>query len=317
MLRWLIRRRPLALLLLLAATVPAGAADPLALLPATADAVLGANLAAARGSAIFERLAGRFELDAMAGGAGVDPSRDIDRLTVALWGAPGREKSFLAVLEGQPGWQTRSKALLEGYREAGEVDGVRLLTGRAREGGPELTLAFLDETTAMVGDRAAVEAGVERRHATAADSLRQAGVGVPADAAAARGQLWMVAREPAKKLPSQSGMPSAGLGAATAMLSSLETLSFSADVRSGLDVTLLGKCGTAAEATSLAALTQAMLAMARMSAPATEPEMQSLLSGAKVAADSDVLTISMRMEEGDFFRLLDAAKLKRLEEEQP
>ena len=262
----------------------APAADALSLLPATADAVIGADLAAARGSAIYERLAGQPQLDMLTDLTGVDPRRDVDRLTIAVWGPQGDRQSFLAVLEGDLAAKGATRSFLEEADAAGSVDGVKLYERRADGDGRLVTFGFLDGSTALAGDRDSVVAAIARRGAGSAGSLRGSTLGAQAEAAARKGQLWMSARRPSENLGASAGMLGPEIPRAAQMLTSLESLSFSADMLQDLAVTLSGRCASPREAESLANTARGLLAIARVSAPATEPEMRSLLAATQVVA---------------------------------
>ena len=298
----------------LTASVPtASAEDALSLLPEQATAIVGADFRVARGSLLYRELETRMsrssgvDFDEIAASIGMDVRRDLDRLTVGSWSESGKDRFFLAVVEGDLRPATESAAFSQEYSAAGEHAGVRLFQGPPLENRPGLTLALLGDRLAVAGQRRDVIETIDRSLGKNPAGLAASALRAEATTAAGRGQVWMVVDDPS------AGAEAFGEvlgGPMPVVLDSLRAVRFSADLLRGLAMEISGLCESDAAAVSLAAAAKGLLSVARLSTPATEPELRQMLNAVRVRAAEGRLELSAALTETQVLELLRAAELR-------
>jgi|GEM_PF-3787252 len=303
----------MALAVLLAS--PAPAADALALLPDSADTMVGFDLKNARGSTMYQRLESRWapRIDEFVGlpsaGAASRVAEEIDAVTVGFRSSAAGEKSVLAVVEGNLKAASAGAGFAERFHEAGGHGGVTLYERTAQGGEAPFIVAFLSDALALSGAMDAVVEGIDRYQQTlTARSERSTALEQEARLAQTRGQTWMVTDDPV------NGAASSGMdGGMASLFGSLRTLSASADLASGLDLAIVGRCASEGEAATLAALARSVLSMARTGAPAEQSALREALALVRVGGAADRLELRAQLSEAQWIGLMSVAQGLRKE----
>lgn len=207
------------------------------------------------------------ELDSFSKETGLDPRKDIAELLLV---SDGTKTAVLA--RGK-----FSKSSLEARieREGGKRTPYK---GFTLIGDEQNAVVFLDSTTAVAGQAAAVRSVIDQRGRSAGlpPSLRQKIDSIPA-----QNQLWVVAvggfGNASKAVPQSGNLANLGR-----FFSMIESLTAGIDLRSGLHASIIGICRTDQDARSLGDAARGLVGMARLSAPADDPDLLKAIDGIQV-----------------------------------
>ncbi len=284
------------------------AADALALLPDASDTMVGFDLKSARTFAMYERLQRNWapKIDdyiGLGGAASATVAKEIDSVTVGFRSSSAGDKSVLAVVEGNLKAASADAGFAERFGKAGGHGGVTLYERRQDGSQTPFIVAFLSDSLALTGAMDAVVEGIDRYQRTVVDrSERSTVLEQEARLAKTRGQTWMVTDDPVE------GATSTGMdGGMASLFASLRTLSLSADMASGLDLAIVGRCASAGEASALAEMANGVLSMARSGVPAEQAAVRQALAAVRVGGAADRLELRARLSEAQWIGLMRAA----------
>lgn len=297
----------MALLLLVAS--PTMAADPFSLLPDSSDTMVGFDLKSSRAYGVYRRLQRNWapKIDELVGLGGQTSSQQvadsIDRVTVGLHANSEDAPLALAVVEGDLKAAPWGVVLSDRFASAGERGGVTLYERKQEPTDAPFVVAFLSDSLALTGAMDAVLEGIDRYQQTLTHrSERVAALEQEARLAQTRGQTWMVTDDPV------SGAASSGIGGGMAsLLGSLRSVSVSANIATGLDLAIVGRCASDGEASTLAAMAQGVLAMARMGVPAEQGPVREALAAVRVNGEADRLELRAQLSEAQWMELMSMA----------
>jgi hypothetical protein len=207
------------------------------------------------------------ELDSFAKDTGLDPRKDIAELLIVSDGAK------MAVLTRGKFSQSSIEARLE--RDGGKRTPYK---GLVLIGDEQNAVAFLNSTTAVAGQPAAVRSIIDQRGRSTglSPSLRQKLDSIPA-----QNQIWVVVTggfgDAAKAVPRSGNLANLGR-----VLSMIESLTAGIDLRSGLHASVVGVCRSEQDARSLGDAARGLVGMARLSAPPDDPDLLKAIDGIQV-----------------------------------
>ena len=277
------------ILLLIALSLSgAAAADPLSLVPADADVLMGIDVEHARNTRIGQLLMDRMQpdsksFDQFATMTGFDPRRDLKQVVAASAGQPG-PKTGVALLHGVFDVHRATAAATAMGQSVETVGGAALITGK--DGG---AVALLDSATAIAGDAEKVRPLIGRRGAATplADAARQWSAGW---------DIWLVSRAPISALSGQAARSQMLQGALRGdLFKSVERTS--AGVKLGSPVRILVEMlsGSAADAAGLADALRFIAAMGQNNA---------LFQNVQVSADDRAVRVDVSLPEETVLKLL-------------
>jgi hypothetical protein len=300
--------------LMAAGILPAGAADPqlVNLVMSGATVVAGVNVDQAKTSAFGQYLISQLpsqELQQLATATGFNPTQDVDEVLAASGGpvacnslTPCQQPGLLLARGTFNAAQIAAAAAAKGGTTTVNYNGVAILEGPKQTHG----VAFLSNNTiAVAGDIASVEAAIDRQSAATAS--------LPAAVIAAINQwsgsedAWVITTVPPNSLHSSKGMPTIpGVGQNGLNNSLQNILSAAAGVKFGdaaATVTAQPQADKAAAATAMANALQLLASMAQLQ-DKNNAELQALVQSLKVTADATALNITFSLPESDLQALL-------------
>jgi hypothetical protein len=207
------------------------------------------------------------QLDSFVKETGLDPRKDIAELLIVSDGAK------TAVLARGKFSQSSLEARLE--RDGGKRTPYK---GLVLIGDERNAVVFLNSTTAVAGQAAAVRSIIDQRGRSAglSPSLRQKLESIPT-----QNQIWVVAAggfgDASKALPQSGNLANLGR-----VFSMIESLTAGVDLRSGLHMSVIGVCRTDQDARSLGDAARGLVGMARLSAPPDNPDLLKAIDGIQV-----------------------------------
>jgi hypothetical protein len=222
------------------------------------------------------------ELDSFVKETGLDPRKDIAELLLVSDGT----KSALLARGKFP--QSSLEARLE--RDGGKRTPYK---GLVLIGGEQNAVAFLNSTTAVAGQPAAVRSVIDQRGRSAglSASLRQKLESIPA-----QNQIWVVAAggfgDASKALPQSGNLANLGR-----VLSMIESLTAGIDFRSGLHMSVVGVCRTDQDARSLGDAARGLVGMARLSAPPDDPDLLKAIDGIQVEQQQRTVRLTVAISQ--------------------
>ena len=311
--------KPIMLALLLAVSiVPAqfasGLEEASRILPPEAAALFGIDVASAKDSVLYSRFeqnldaAGRAKLDEFALKTGLDPRRDLDHLTVAMWGGRG-EESILMVAHGRAGLAPGGQTFIDMFAQVGSHRGLPIYEARNSADSRETHYSFLDEGTMIAGTPRAVIDGIERHVDGGPSAFDNDVLMSQASDAEAAGQLWLVSRRAGAFLGRAPVLPGASDPRLLRILSSIQESTVTLNIVDGLNLALASVCVSAGDAQTLATAMRGMMAIARLGAGG-EGGMLSLLDQVRVSDYADTVEAGLDLtasELDDWIRVFESS----------
>jgi hypothetical protein len=230
-------------------------------------------------------------IDSFVKETGLDPRKDIAELLLVSDGAK------TAVLARGKFSQSSLEARLE--RDGGKRTPYK---GLVLIGDERNAVAFLNSTTAVAGQPAAVRSIVDQRGRSTglSPSLRQKLESIPPQT-----QIWVVATggfgDASKAVPRAGNLANLGR-----VFSMIESLTAGIDFRSGLHMSVNGVCRTDQDARSLGDAARGLVGMARLSAPPDDPDMLKAIDGIQVEQQQRTVRLTVAIPQD----LLDKAVSK-------
>lgn len=268
--------------------------DSLALVPAQATAVFGLDLDGLRATSVYatwqqHRQARKPdpEYDEYLARTGFDIERDLEAVTGAAW-KNGTQPVFLIVATARFNSSLVSGFLKEKGAKVETYGGVELLLPdehhtKSGEDYPVVVLGLPDRpNTILAGASAAVKQALDLRAHPAFSVLNNQALLARVQAIGAENQVWAVALTPGALLPSQlPAVPPAQANVAR-ILQGMQSSIFTLSATNGLRLLAQGTCSTADDARTLAEAARGLLAMARLMAPANQPQAIELLNSLQI-----------------------------------
>ncbi len=244
--------------------------DLASLVPGDTVVLVGVKMDELRATACYKKTVGENpspELDSFAKETGLDPRKDIAELLIV---SDGTKTAVLARGKFSPS-SLEARAAREGGKRT-PYKGVTLI------GDERFAVAFLNSSTAMAGQVTALRSILDQRGRSAGlpPALRQKLDSIPPQS-----QIWVVAAggfgDVSKALPHSGNLANLGR-----VFSMIESLTAGVDLRSGLHMSVSGVCRTEQDARSLGDAMRGLVGMARLSAPAGDPDFPKALDGIQV-----------------------------------
>lgn len=245
-----------------------------AFIPNDTLALLGVRMEPLRATPIYQRLRaqGHFsELDDLKKRTGFDPTRDVSQMLVAFNGkeAVTIARGHFAVADAQA-----TKSAYKGYTIYLHGSGA---------------YALIDPTTAVAGTPGSIRAAIDQyktggRNATVAALLARAAV-LPAE-----NQIWAVSDSPdAFTGLGLSGSAAQNIGK---VIGQIDRLTFTADLRNGLNVVAVGDCRTEPDARNLGDALRGLASMGKMMVPQNQPDLLKLYDAVQVDQQQKVVKLT-------------------------
>ena len=306
----------------------------LALLPANANTLVGVDVERLKHTSLYQRLEeesrkekGRNQFDELAAMTGFDPRRDVEQLLVAAWpqgmaSRPGEaEPNFLVAGRGRFNAANLTREILKQQAVVEKYRGYDILGPRASGKEPQRTkgkhdqgaVAFLDETTAVAGNRAEVRAAIDRKIGGGPTLLHNTDLLGRAQRISGASQIWAVSQSPGELL--RQGLPSEGPlhGSNFARIfQSMQNTSFGLNLTDGLDLLAAGLCRTPEDAKTLADAARGVIALGRLTLSDKEPEWMTVFDRIRVEERGAELDISVSIEREMFEKLLENKGRKKV-----
>jgi len=271
----------------------------LALLPPQATTVFGLNLDALRASPLYnawrqhaDQIKGHKDYTEFVARTGFDLERDLGGVTAAVWRKPGttdrNEPELLAVVSARYQRSSLSAFLREKGAPSETYRGFELLGAEKPQHGAQRgsthsqpALALVDDHTILAGTATAVRQALDRKLQPGPSALDNKALLERVRKIGAENQLWAVSLSLGAVLPKD--LPPAGNQAnVLRVLQGLQSSTLGLNATAGLRLLLEGVCATDEDARTLADAARGLLAMARLAAPADQPEALQLLEGFQV-----------------------------------
>ncbi len=213
-------------------------------------------------------------LDDFARETGLDPRRDVTELLLA---SDGKQTLTMARGKFAPLRFERNGARRMPYKSYTLI------------GNEDTAVVLMNSTTAVAGAAPAIRALIDRRGRATAPLLARVKEIPPGS------QIWFVSAGTAG-LADQ--LPGSGLLAnLPRILTMLETLTLSADLRSGATLTAGGVCRTEQDARSLADAIRGLLGLARLGTPNRQPELLRLYEIIQVTNEQRAVRLQAQIPE--------------------
>ena len=300
--------------LMAAGILPAGAADPqlVNLVMSGAKVLAGVNVDQAKTSVFGQYLISQMtgpELQQLATATGFNPTQDVNEVLAASGGpvtcaslTPCPRPGLLLARGTFNAAQIAAAAAAKGGTTTVNYNGVAILEGPKQTHG----VAFLNNNTiAVAGDIASVEAAIDRQAATTAS--------LPAAVIAAINQwsgsedAWVISTVPPGTLHTPAGtptIPGVGQGGLNNAFQNIQ--SAAAGVKFGdtaAAVTAQAQADNAADATGMANALQLLASMGQLESK-NNAELQALVQSLKVTTDGSAINIALSLPESDLQALL-------------
>lgn len=253
------------------------------------DAVMlaGIRMEEVRATPLYQKLMSRQKLDQMdrfAAETGFDPRKDVRDLLVASDG-----KRTTVVARGRFDQIKVKNATRSTY------GGYTLYNGG--EGG----VALISRSIAVAGNIDAVKAAIDRNKAGIGS---QTGLIARAEQVPASAQAWLVSN--GWGFLFSGGLPETGNAANIGrIVRSLDAMTAYADLRNGLNATVIGTCKSNEDAKSLGDAVRGLIGMGRLSVPENRPEMLRLYDGLKVDQQQGTIRITADVPQNLLDQLVD------------
>ena len=282
------------------------------ILPADARFVIGLDVKRFTASPFYEKFASHrgMKPEALAeleSKTGLNPARDIDQIVIA--GAGARHASpGIAIALGRFDLYRLGRAIeTAGKAQGASYEGVTVYTF-ADDASRPMTVAFVDESTLVVGPKEQVLAAVSSRSRSETPLKSNAALMARIEKIRPGSTFWMVGDQSLlASLP--TSMPAPGASADTAgtlSLPALTGLTVTGDLDPQVSVCVTGDAKDALAAKNLADVVRGLVAMASLQAQ-QKPELQQLASAVSVATEENRVLVSARVP----YELLEALQPKR------
>jgi len=283
-------------------------AGSLALLPAQSNAIFGADLDGLRATALYGKwnAAHGQERDQhyneFVAQTGFDPMRDVQGVTGAVW-KDGEEGRALVVVIAHYNPASLSAFLKQHSEIATEsYGGVELFIPAKETAGKDYgAVAFLDDRTIIAGNAAAVRQALDRRINPSQSVLANQALMARLNQISIENQVWAVtgatadfihapvSTTTAPTLPTGPALTLPGLPVPaqlqanlTRIMSGVQNSTFAVNAATGLRLLAQATCATEADAHTLAETGRGLLAMARLLAPANQPQALQVLNSVNI-----------------------------------
>jgi hypothetical protein len=239
---------------------------------------------------------------------GHDPARDIDQIVVAGAGPGRRGHAGVALALGRFDLYKLGRAIeTQGKGKGSSQDGVTVYAF-ADESAQPMAVAFLDESSLLMGPKDEVAAAVSSR--TRGETPLRTNAALLARVAAVRpgSTFWMVGDQSLlASLPTSVPAPGAApdAGGASLQLPALTGLTVTGDLDPQVSVSITGEAKDALAAKNLADVVRGLVAMASLQAQ-QKPELQQLASAVSVATEENRVLVQARVP----YELLDSLRAR-------
>jgi hypothetical protein len=280
------------------------------LLPADSRFVMGFDVKRFTSSPFYARYASQRgmspdalrELEAK---TGISPARDVDQIVIAGTGGAGAG-SMLALVTGRFDLYKLGRTLeTEGKVEGYNHDGATVYAFKA-DANPAMSIAFLDESSLLFGQKAPVEAAVSSRTRGEAPFRKNAVLMALVEKVRPGSTFWMVGDQSLLAgMPTSVPAPGASADGAAISLPALSSLTVTGDLDPQVSLSVTGEATDELSAKNLADVVRGLVAMASLQAQ-QKPELSQLASAVTVATQANQVLVSASIP----YELLDALQPK-------
>jgi len=246
-----------------------------ALVPADTIMLSGVRMADLRSTALYKKLLlGLSSLDDFAKKTNFDPRKDVNTLLIA---SDGVDNALLARGNFKPQPPAGLKqSTYKGVTIYGQDEGV---------------YAILDPTIAVAGADRAVRKIIDQKQSgrPGPTALLDRAKSLPGSP-----QIWLVSNG-LGKLPQELAQQGGNISNFGRLFQSIENLTMTVDVRSGIAAVINGACRTEQDAKSISDTVRGFVALGRLSVPEKQPELLRAFDGIKVEQKEKSIVLNVQM----------------------
>jgi hypothetical protein len=248
-----------------------------ALVPGDTILLSGVRMAELRSTPLYKKLASQqslSSLDDFAKKTNFDPRKDVNAILIA---SDGVDNVVLARGNFKPQPPAGLKqSTYKGVTIYGQAEGA---------------YAILDSSTAVAGADRAVRKAIDQKQSgrPGATALLDRARSLPGSP-----QIWLVASGWGK-LPEDLGRQGGNISNFGRLFQSIENLSATVDLRSGIAAVINGMCRTEQDAKSISDTVRGFVALGRLSVPEKQPELLRVFDGIKVEQQQKSVLLNVQI----------------------